>query len=48
MLKFTIFRLTESGLSMVNWHPFKEIPPFDESDWITEFNAYKMFPEYKQ
>ena len=23
-----ITRLTKSGLSMVDWHPFKELPPF--------------------
>ncbi|CAI2738495.1 unnamed protein product, partial [Dicrocoelium dendriticum] len=39
-------RLTESGLSMVDWHPFKEVPPSSEQLWLEEFNKYKQFPEY--
>ncbi|TPP45341.1 Cytochrome c oxidase subunit XV assembly [Fasciola gigantica] len=41
-----VTRLTESGLSMVDWHPFKETPPFTEEQWILEFEKYKQFPEY--
>ncbi|KAF8564735.1 hypothetical protein P879_08106 [Paragonimus westermani] len=40
-------RLTESGLSMVDWHPFKEAPPSSDEQWIAEFNKYKQFPEYQ-
>ncbi|KAA3677488.1 cytochrome c oxidase assembly protein subunit 15 [Paragonimus westermani] len=40
-------RLTESGLSMVDWHPFKEAPPSSDEQWIAEFNKYKEFPEYQ-
>ena len=40
-------RLTESGLSMVKWHPISGImPPMDAGEWRAEFNAYKQFPEY--
>ncbi len=42
------FSLTESGLSMVDWHPFKEMPPRTEADWQAEFEKYKQFPEYDQ
>ena len=42
------FRLTESGLSMVNWDLFKTMkPPFSNKDWIEEFEKYKQYPEYK-
>ncbi|KAG5444108.1 Cytochrome c oxidase assembly protein cox15 [Clonorchis sinensis] len=40
-------RLTESGLSMVDWHPFKEAPPLTEEQWLQEFDKYKQFPEYQ-
>ena len=47
-LKFLFFRLTESGLSMVNWDLFRTMkPPFSQKDWETEFERYKQFPEYK-
>lgn len=42
-----ITRLTESGLSMVNWHFFKELPPFNQSEWEKEFENYKEYPEFK-
>ena len=43
-----ITRLTDSGLSMVNWKPVSGIvPPISESDWIEEFNNYKKYPEFK-
>ena len=39
-----ITRLTDSGLSMVNWKPVSGIvPPISESDWIEEFNNYKKY-----
>src|SRR5210317_111329 len=41
-------RLTESGLSMVDWDPIMGIiPPLSESDWGILFNQYKLFPEYQ-
>nr|CAG4648611.1 EOG090X04TT [Polyphemus pediculus] len=41
-------RLTESGLSMVEWSAFGEKPPMNRDDWLKEFEKYKQFPEYKQ
>lgn len=41
-------RLTESGLSMIDWNLFKGIlPPLNEKDWLKLFNDYKNYPEYK-
>jgi len=43
-----VTRLTESGLSMVNWDLIKDmIPPKNEEEWIQEFEKYKEYPEYK-
>ena len=40
-------RLTESGLSMVDWRPLLGIiPPLNEKDWIEVFEQYKKTPEY--
>lgn len=42
-----VTRLTESGLSMVDWRPATGwLPPMDESAWQAEFEAYKTSPEY--
>ena len=44
-----ITRLTHSGLSMVDWKPITGvIPPLNEADWQTEFDAYKQFPEFQK
>ena len=44
-----ITRLTNSGLSMVDWNLFMGmVPPLTEQDWIETFNQYKQFPEYKE
>lgn len=41
-------RLTESGLSMVNWDLFKTMkPPFSKAEWENEFQRYQQYPEYK-
>lgn len=43
-----VTRLTQSGLSMVNWHPIMGIiPPLSDAAWKDAFTAYKAFPEYK-
>lgn len=43
-----ITRLTESGLSIVEWNVVTgTIPPITEEDWFTEFEKYKTSPEYK-
>ena len=42
-------RLTNSGLSMVEWEPIMGwIPPLSEADWQAKFEAYKQFPEYQK
>jgi len=42
-----ITRLTQSGLSMVEWKPLTGIlPPLSEQQWLTEFDKYKQSPEY--
>ena len=44
-----ITRLTNSGLSMVDWKLISgAIPPLDNKDWIDTFDKYKQFPEYKK
>ncbi len=41
-------RLTDSGLSMVDWRPILgTIPPLTNEDWIAVFNQYKNSPEFK-
>ncbi|XP_037541454.1 cytochrome c oxidase assembly protein COX15 homolog isoform X2 [Nematolebias whitei] len=43
-----VTRLTESGLSMVDWHLVKEMkPPQTEEEWQAEFSKYQQFPEFK-
>ncbi|XP_077256196.1 heme A synthase COX15 [Temnothorax americanus] len=42
-----ITRLTESGLSMVTWKLLGEKMPLNEAQWVSEFERYKQFPEYK-
>lgn len=40
-------RLTDSGLSMTNWHPIHGvIPPMSDAEWEEEFDAYKLTPEF--
>ena len=41
-------RLTESGLSMVDWNPIMGIvPPLSQNDWNYLFSQYQLFPEYQ-
>lgn len=43
-----VTRLTESGLSMVEWKPLVGmIPPLSEAEWNRVFDLYKQFPEYQ-
>jgi len=42
-----ITRLTESGLSMVDWKLFGRPPPMTLEAWQVEFDKYKQSPEYK-
>lgn len=42
-------RLTESGLSIVEWRPFTGwIPPLSSADWQALFDEYRQFPEYQK
>src|SRR5215469_5328166 len=42
-------RLTESGLSIVEWKPVTGvIPPVGEADWQAEFAKYKTIPQYER
>lgn len=41
-------RLTDSGLSIVEWRPVTgAIPPLSEHDWIVEFRKYQTSSEYQ-
>jgi heme a synthase len=43
-----ITRLTESGLSITEWKPVSGvIPPFNEAQWLAEFEKYRRIPEYQ-
>lgn len=40
-------RLTQSGLSMTDWHPITGwLPPLNNENWLREFAMYKTSPEY--
>ena len=40
-------RLTDSGLSMVDWQPILgTIPPLNNNQWMDVFNDYKLTPEF--
>ncbi|NNL89532.1 MAG: COX15/CtaA family protein [Marinicaulis sp.] len=42
-------RLTDSGLSIVEWRPVTgAIPPMSEAAWLSEFEKYKTIPEYQE
>ena len=42
-------RLTDSGLSIVEWKPVTgAIPPLSHEAWLAEFEKYKQIPEYTQ
>lgn len=44
-----ITRLTQSGLSIVDWDPFIGIiPPLSEAQWQEVFDRYRQFPEYQK
>lgn len=43
-----LHRLTESGLSMVDWQLLKDMkPPRSQQEWEEEFERYKQYPEYQ-
>ncbi len=42
-----ITRLTESGLSIVDWAPIVgAVPPLNDADWQEAFARYQQYPEY--
>lgn len=42
-------RLTESGLSIVEWKPVTGVlPPLSEAQWTAEFEKYKQIPQYRE
>ena len=42
-------RLTESGLSIVEWKPVTgALPPLSEAQWTQAFEAYKTIPQYRE
>lgn len=44
-----ITRLTNSGLSMTDWHLVTDtLPPLTEAKWQEAFDQYKQFPEYQK
>lgn len=44
-----VTRLTQSGLSMVDWRPIMGIiPPLTTAEWEQAFAAYKAYPEYQK
>jgi heme a synthase len=41
-------RLTDSGLSIVEWQPIHgAIPPLTHAEWMEEFEKYRQIPEYQ-
>lgn len=44
-----VTRLTESGLSMVEWRPVTGwLPPLTEARWEAVFSAYRTSPEFRE
>lgn len=44
-----ITRLTESGLSIMEWAPISgALPPLSQSEWQRLFDLYRQIPEYQQ
>jgi cytochrome c oxidase assembly protein subunit 15 len=42
-------RLTESGLSIVEWKPVTgSLPPLNQAQWTEAFEAYKTIPQYRE
>jgi cytochrome c oxidase assembly protein subunit 15 len=42
-------RLTQSGLSIVEWKPITGVvPPLSQTDWQAEFDKYKTIPQYER
>jgi cytochrome c oxidase assembly protein subunit 15 len=49
MVVGAVTRLTESGLSIVEWKPVTgALPPLSEADWARAFELYQTSPQYQQ
>lgn len=49
MIVGAITRLTESGLSMVEWRPLiGALPPLNEAEWLRVFDLYQQSPQYQK
>jgi heme a synthase len=43
-----ITRLTQSGLSIVDWQPLMGVvPPLNDAQWQEAFDRYRQYPEYQ-
>jgi heme a synthase len=43
-----VTRLTQSGLSIVDWQPIMGvIPPLTDAQWQARFDLYRQYPEYQ-
>lgn len=43
-----VTRLTDSGLSMVEWRPLMgALPPLSDQEWERVYRLYQQYPEYK-
>jgi cytochrome c oxidase assembly protein subunit 15 len=44
-----VTRLTESGLSIVDWRPVTgTLPPLSDAAWQVEFDKYQTSPQFQQ
>lgn len=44
-----VTRLTESGLSMVEWKPLiGALPPLNQGEWQETFEKYQQYPQYQK
>ncbi len=39
-------RLTDSGLSMMEWKPLSVLPPLSDDEWMVWFERYKTIPQF--
>lgn len=39
-------RLTDSGLSMMEWRPLSVLPPMADDEWLIWFERYKTIPQF--
>lgn len=39
-------RLSDSGLSMMEWRPLSVLPPLSDAEWMVWFERYKTIPQF--